>query len=146
MTISLPTDATTTTDTPQHAWDPLNEVLCNPQFEISDAIQEGMRMSRTRKNAVRIVGPDVNLEDEVILDSKGRRVDQAYIELAMQEVEEELAKRAGRPSLTGTSAHSPHVSFRIPPELKARAEQAARERGTTVSKLAREAFERFLAS
>jgi predicted HicB family RNase H-like nuclease len=105
-----------------------------------------MRMSRTRKNAVRIVGPDVNLEDEVILDSKGRRVDQAYIELAMQEVEEELAKRAGRPSLTGTSAHSPHVSFRIPPELKARAEQAARERGTTVSKLAREAFERFLAS
>ena len=63
-----------------------------------------------------------------------------------QEVEEELAKRAGRPSLTGTSAHSPHVSFRIPPELKARAEEAARERGTTVSKLAREAFEAFLAS
>ncbi len=103
-------------------------------------------MSRTRKNAVRILGPDVNLEEEVILDSKGRRVDQAYIELAMQEVEEELAKRAGRPSLTGTSAHSPHVSFRIPPELKARAEEAARERGTTVSKLAREAFEAFLAS
>lgn len=103
-------------------------------------------MSRTRKNAVRILGPDVNLEEEVILDSKGRRVDQAYIELAMQEVEEELAKRAGRPSLTGTSAHSPHVSFRIPPELKARAEAAARERGTTVSKLAREAFEAFLAS
>lgn len=103
-------------------------------------------MSRTRKNAVRILGPDVNLEEEVILDSKGRRVDQSYIELAMQEVEEELAKRAGRPSLTGTSAHSPHVSFRIPPELKARAEEAARERGTTVSKLAREAFEAFLAS
>jgi len=48
--------------------------------------------------------------------------------------------------LTGQSEHSPHISFRIPPELKARAEQAAREQGTTVSKLAREAFERFLAS
>jgi hypothetical protein len=103
-------------------------------------------MSRIRQPSVKIVGPDINLEEEVILDSKGRRVDQSYIELAMQEVEEELAKRAGRPSLTGTSAHSPHVSFRIPPELKARAEEAARERGTTVSKLAREAFEAFLAS
>jgi hypothetical protein len=103
-------------------------------------------MSRIRQPSVKIVGPDINLEEEVILDSKGRRVDQSYIELAMQEVEEELAKRAGRPSLTGTPAHSPHVSFRIPPELKARAEEAARERGTTVSKLAREAFEAFLAS
>jgi hypothetical protein len=103
-------------------------------------------MSRIRQPSVKIVGPEINLEEEVILDSKGRRVDQSYIELAMQEVEEELAKRAGRPSLTGTSAHSPHVSFRIPPELKARAEEAARERGTTVSKLAREAFEAFLAS
>ena len=103
-------------------------------------------MSRSHQSSVKIVGPDIKLEEEVILDSKGRRVDQSYIELAMQEVEEELAKRAGRPSLTGTSAHSPHVSFRIPPELKARAEEAARERGTTVSKLAREAFEAFLAS
>jgi hypothetical protein len=103
-------------------------------------------MNRKRNEAYIVIGPDVNLEEEVILDSKGRRVDQSYIELAMQEVEEELAKRAGRPSLTGTSAHSPHVSFRIPPELKARAEEAARERGTTVSKLAREAFEAFLAS
>ena len=103
-------------------------------------------MSTSRQSSVKIIGPDINLEEEVILDSKGRRVDQSYIELAMQEVEEELAKRAGRPSLTGTSAHSPHVSFRIPPELKARAEEAARERGTTVSKLAREVFEAFLAS
>jgi hypothetical protein len=103
-------------------------------------------MSRSRQTSVKIVGPDIDLEKEVILDSKGRRVDQSYIEQAMQEVEEELAKRAGRPSLTGTSAHSPHVSFRIPPELKARAEEAARERGTTVSKLAREALEHFLAS
>lgn len=103
-------------------------------------------MSRNRQSSVKIIGPDINLEEEVILDSKGRRVDQSYVELAMQEVEEELAKRAGRPSLTGTSAHSPHVSFRITPELKARAEEAARERGTTVSKLAREAFEAFLAS
>jgi len=103
-------------------------------------------MSKSQQQSVKIVGPEIDLEEEVILDSKGRRVDQSYVELAMLEVEEELAKRAGRPSLTGTSAHSPHVSFRITPELKARAEDAARQRGTTVSQLAREAFEAFLMS
>lgn len=103
-------------------------------------------MSRKGRPNFTIVGPDVDLEAEIILDSKGRRVDQAYVDRALAEVEEDIARRAGRPSLTGKSEHSPHVSFRITPELKARAEQTAREQGTTVSKLAREAFERFLAS
>ena len=103
-------------------------------------------MSRRGKPAYKITGPEIDLKAEVVLDSKGCRVDQAYVDRALAEVEEEIAKRAGRPSLTGKSEHSPHVSFRITPELKARAEQTAREQGTTVSKLAREAFERFLAS
>jgi predicted HicB family RNase H-like nuclease len=103
-------------------------------------------MSRKGKPKYEIVGPDVDLEVEVFLDSKGNRVDQAYVDRALAEVEDDLARRAGRPSLTGKSEHSPHVSFRITPELKARAEKAAREQGTTVSKLAREAFEKFLAS
>jgi predicted HicB family RNase H-like nuclease len=103
-------------------------------------------MNRQGKPAYKITGPEIDLEAVVILDSKGRRVDQAYVDRALADVEEELARRAGRPSLTGKSEHSPHVSFRITPELKARAEQTAKEQGTTVSKLAREAFERFLAS
>lgn len=103
-------------------------------------------MSRKGPSSRRIVGPEVDLESEVLVDSKGRRVDRAYVERALAEVEEDVARRAGRPSLTGKSAHSPHVSFRITPELKARAEQAAREQGTTVSNLAREALEQFLAS
>lgn len=86
------------------------------------------------------------MEAETILDGRGRRVDQTYIDRALAEVEEDVARRAGRPSLTGKNAHSPHVSFRITPELKARAERAALAKGTTVSQLAREAFERFLAS
>lgn len=103
-------------------------------------------MSRRSEGTYQITGPDIELSGEVILDRSGRRIDQAYVDRAVAEVEDDLAKRAGRPSLTGQSEHSPHISFRIPPELKARAEQAAREQGTTVSKLAREAFERFLAS
>jgi hypothetical protein len=103
-------------------------------------------MSRQGKPAYKVVGPEIDLEEEVILDSMGRRVDQAYVDRALADVEENLARRVGRPSLTGKSEHSPHVSFRITPELKARAEKTAREQGTTVSRLAREAFERFLAS
>jgi predicted HicB family RNase H-like nuclease len=103
-------------------------------------------MNRQGQPVYKITGPEMDLEAEVILDSKGRRVDQAYVDRALADVEEDLARRAGRPSLTGKSEHSPHVSFRITPELKARAEQTAREQGTTVSQLAREAFERFLAS
>lgn len=50
-------------------------------------------------------------------------------------------RRAGRPSLTGRRAVSPQVTFRITPELRERAEQLTTERGTTVSRLAREALE-----
>lgn len=103
-------------------------------------------MSRKKASTVRIVGPEVDLDRDVILDSKGRRVDQAYVDRALTEVEEDVTRRAGRPSLTGEPAHSPHITFRTTPELKARAELAAHKRGTTVSQLAREAFERFLAS
>jgi hypothetical protein len=98
-------------------------------------------MSRTR---VRITGPEVDLQREVIIDSRGRRVDQAYVDEALAEVEEDVRRRAGRPSLSGTSERSPHVTFRVTPEMKARAEAAAREQGISVSALARLAFESYL--
>ncbi len=105
-------------------------------------------ISRTNisANSFTISGPDVDLESEVILDSDGRRIDQTYVDEVVAAAHEELDKRVGRPSLTGKAEHSPQVSFRIAPELKARSEKTAQEQGTTVSKLAREAFERFLAS
>lgn len=56
------------------------------------------------------------------------------------------ARRVGRPSLGGGQKHSPHVSFRAPAELRARAEERAAQEGKTVSQLAREAFEKYLAS
>jgi hypothetical protein len=52
----------------------------------------------------------------------------------------------GRPSLTGKPGHSPRVSFRVTDELRASAEAEAQRRGCTVSQLAREALERYLAS
>lgn len=56
-----------------------------------------------------------------------------------------LPRKAGRPSLTGRSAVSPQVTFRVTPQLRAQAERLASERGTSVSGLAREALEELLA-
>lgn len=103
-------------------------------------------MSRKAKDTYKITGPDIDLDAEVVLDSDGRRIDQAYVDEVVAAAHEALEQRTGRPSLTGKAVHSPQVTFRVTPELKARAEAAAREQGTTVSRLAREAFERFLAS
>jgi hypothetical protein len=43
---------------------------------------------------------DIDLEKEEVFDSKGVRVDDAYIERVMQEVEAELEKRAGGEGFT----------------------------------------------
>ena len=55
-------------------------------------------------------------------------------------------RKAGRPSLTGRAAVSPKVTLRVTPELRDQAERLAGERGTTVSRLAREALEQLLHS
>ena len=50
----------------------------------------------------------------------------------------------GRPSLTGKPATSPHVGFRVSPELREQADALARRRGISLSQLAREALEQYL--
>ena len=61
-------------------------------------------MSRQGKPAYKISGPEIDLEAEVILDSKGRRVDQAYVDRALADVEEDLAgELAVRPSRASAS-------------------------------------------
>jgi len=54
--------------------------------------------------------------------------------------------RRGRPSLNGGATASPHVGFRLSPELKSKAEQLARLRGISVSELARQALEVMVAN
>lgn len=50
----------------------------------------------------------------------------------------------GRPSLTGKRETSPHVGFRVSPELRERADALARQRGISLSQLAREALELYV--
>lgn len=50
----------------------------------------------------------------------------------------------GRKSLSGGKTHSPHVSFRVPANLRQRAEEVAEAEGVTVSRLGRKALEEYL--
>ncbi|MBA2694726.1 MAG: ribbon-helix-helix protein, CopG family [Actinobacteria bacterium] len=47
---------------------------------------------------------------------------------------------------TPAAGHSPRVSFRVPEQTRRRAEERARAEGRSVSEVAREALERYLAS
>lgn len=88
-------------------------------------------------------GPDIDLDDEVVLDRDGQRITE---ERARQIAEDTLDEvRRGRPSLSSPGTHSPHVSFRVPEQLHRDAVDAAQARGVSVSALAREALERYLA-
>ncbi len=90
-----------------------------------------------------VVGPDVDLDKEVIKDKKGRRITERRAQQIARDALEQAGR--GRPSLSGRRARSPQVSFRAPAELRAKAEERAVREGKTVSQLAREALERLLA-
>ena len=91
-----------------------------------------------------------------------KRKDDDYIDLGLTDEEvdrivEETVQAAldgkgtwyfpqrGRPSLTGKREPSPHVGFRVSPELRQRADALADERGISLSQLAREALEEYVA-
>lgn len=87
-------------------------------------------------------GPDVDLEQEDIRDSKGNRIDDQYVAEAVENVHRYLG--AGRPSLSAPGTRSPQVAFRVPEAMRAAAQARASREGKTVSALAREAFELYL--
>ena len=98
------------------------------------------------QRAYSIEAHQIDLENEAVHDSQGRRVDAAYVEGAVRNVHEHLKNKGGRPSLSGAATRSPQVTFRVAADVKAAAEARAIREGTTVSAMAREAFKRYLAS
>lgn len=89
-------------------------------------------------------GPDVDLARKVVRDSRGRRITQDYVDRAVADVHAKTGR--GRPSLTGQATQSPQVTFRLAPELRAKAEARAKREGKRISEVAREALERYLVS
>ncbi len=83
------------------------------------------------------IGPDVDLDAEDVRLPDGTRL----TEQQADEIVDEVRRRVGRPSLTGESAVSPRITFRITPAVRDRAAAIAAHEGKTVSQLAREALE-----
>jgi predicted HicB family RNase H-like nuclease len=72
--------------------------------------------------------------------AKGGRI-QAVKTMARRTPREDDARhKAGGSSLTGESAVSPRVTFRITPDVRDRAAKIAEHDGKTISQLAREAL------
>ena len=89
-----------------------------------------------------VLGPDIDLDVEVVRDKKGRRITEAR---AQRLAEEALAKAGvGRPSLTAPGARSPEVKARVPAELMHRLEREAKRRGASTLTLIRDALDRYL--
>lgn len=90
------------------------------------------------------IGPDIDLDVEVVLDKKGRRITEAR---AQEIAADALAKAGvGRPSLTAPGRRSPEIKARVPEDLKERLHAVAAERGTSTSDIIREALTEYLAS
>lgn len=83
------------------------------------------------------IGPDVDLEREDVRLADGARLTP---EVA-KGIVEQVRRSGGRPSLSGAATRSPQIAFRVPAEIRDRAERAAAAEGKTVSQLAREALE-----
>jgi predicted HicB family RNase H-like nuclease len=88
------------------------------------------------------LGDDVDLDVEDVRLKDGTRLTDKRAEQIAEDV---LRRRRGRPSLAGDAETSPRVSFRIPEQLRRTADERARREGRTVSELAREALEHYLA-
>jgi hypothetical protein len=89
-----------------------------------------------------VVGPDVDLNSEIVLLPDGTRLTN---KLAAKLARDAIKQVRGRPSLTGVSVESPQLKVRVPVKLKKAIEKEAKRRGETTSTVVREVLqERFL--
>jgi hypothetical protein len=88
------------------------------------------------------VGPDVDLDSEVVLLPDGTRLTN---KLAAKMARDAIKQVRGRPSLTAVAVESPQLKVRVPVKLKKAIEKEAKRRGETTSTIVREVLqERFL--
>jgi hypothetical protein len=89
-----------------------------------------------------MVGPDVDLNSEIVLLPDGTRLTN---KLAAKMAREAIKQVRGRPSLTAVAVESPQLKVRVPVKLKKAIEKEAKRRGETTSTIVREVLqERFL--
>lgn len=91
------------------------------------------------------IGPDIDLAEEPVTGADGERVTEASTE-EYTTARAEAARKGGRPSLGGRPGSSPPVAFRIPDELREEALAIAQREGRSISAIAREQLERYVAA
>ncbi len=89
------------------------------------------------------VGPDVDLDTEQVYLADGRRLTPALAEQLVDEVHQEMDRRAGRPSLTGEARTTPTLTVRLPGDVRNDLEAIATATGANLSQVAREALTEF---
>jgi predicted DNA-binding protein len=82
----------------------------------------------------------VDLDREDIRLADGTRLTQEAADRIVTQ-----ARRGGRPSLSGETSASPQIAFRVSPAVRDKAAAVASAEHKTISGLAREALERYLA-
>jgi hypothetical protein len=96
------------------------------------------KKKRTTKTTIDHLGTDVR-EDEELRDSKGRLIDEAYVEGAVADAMAKVRGR-GRPSLSRSGA-SPLLRVRIPRDLDDAVRRAAERTGRSRADWVREVLD-----
>ena len=87
------------------------------------------------------VGADIDLEQEDIrLPDGSRLTDERAAEIAGRA----LARRRGRPSVTGEGSHTPSLTVRVSSTTRAALEEIAASQGRRLADVSREAFEEYI--
>ena len=88
------------------------------------------------------LAPDINLDQEIVLDSAGGRITEARAqEMAAYALQE---ARRGRRSVTGERGRTPTLTVRVDPGTRAELESIARAEHRVLSEIAREALTEYL--
>jgi hypothetical protein len=90
---------------------------------------------------------DTDLDNEPITLPSGRVLDEKAAAAYGEEVAARAAaRRRGRPSLTAPGVHSPKVSSRVPPDLRAAIDAIAERDGVRPAEVVRKALEEYVAT
>ncbi|MGH9040802.1 MAG: ribbon-helix-helix protein, CopG family [Acidimicrobiia bacterium] len=87
------------------------------------------------------VGQDIDLDKEEVVLPDGTRLTEEGAEALAQRV---LARRRGRPSVTGVGARTPSLTVRVPPATRAALEALAGRQGRRLADVSRDALEEYV--
>jgi len=89
------------------------------------------------------IGPDIDLDHEVVRDSAGERITEARAR-EMADYPLEWAGR-GRPSLTGRRGETPTLTLRVDASTREELERIAADEDKSLSEIVRQALSEYIA-